>query len=361
MNASPPIPAPPALRWREFRIRYLPVLFFAAALGGVCVLWQQNLTSPMLTGTVEIRYAQVSSPYAGTIAQLHVNRFQNVARGTPVAVLVPNDPRAALDVVRSELDILQAKLGPHLTQQRNETDYERLRLDWLSQRVQLATARVNLGRARNDLSRYEELHKQKLVSDEIYEIVLGTEQALAAEVQERSNLVSDISLGLKRLEILGAPRPADDPMHALMAALQTQEQKLSQAAAGTEPVTLVAPMAGTVSMVDRQAGENLSTGDPILTITATDPEHIISYLRQPIPFEPRVGMQMEVRTRALRGQSGIARITGVGSQFESITNSLAIARRGGTLDLGLPIKISLPPGLKVRPGELVDLTLVAEN
>jgi multidrug resistance efflux pump len=200
-----------------------------------------------------------------------------------------------------------------------------------------------------------------LVSDEIYEIVLGTEQALAVEVQERSNLVSNISLGIKRLEAAGAPKLVDDPMQSLMATLQTEEQKLSQAAAGTEPVTLVAPMDGTVSMVDRQSGENLSAGDPIMTITASEPEHIISFLRQPIPFEPKVGMQMEVRTRTFQIQSGVARIENVGSQFEGITNALAILRPGVPVDLGLPIEIGLPPGLKMRPGELVDLTLLSEN
>jgi multidrug resistance efflux pump len=356
-DSPPSIPMPPAMRWREFRIRVLPILFFMAAVGVAGFLWQHNITSPVLVGTVEVRNAQVSSPYAGKITQLNVDRFQTVTQGTPVAVLVPNDPRAALDVIQSELGILQAKLGT----QQNETDYERLRMDWLSQSVLLATARVNLERARDELSRNEELHKQKLVSDDIYDIALKTEQALAVEVLERSNLVSNISLGIEHLEATGESKPADDPMQSLMATLQTEEQKLSQAAAGTEPVTLVAPIDGTVSMVDRQSGENLSAGDPIMTITATEPEHIISYLRQPIPFEPKVGMQIEVQTRAFQIQSGVARIENVGSQFEGITNALAILRPGVPVDLGLPIEISLPPGLKMRPGELVDLTLISEN
>lgn len=361
MNAPPPIPTPPALRWREFRVRVLPFLLFAGALGGAGYLWQHSLTSPALVGMVEIRNAQVSSPYAGEIVQLKVNRFQTVTQGTPVAMLVPNDPRAALDVIQSELNILQAKLGPHLTQQRNETSYEQLRMDWLLQRVDLATTRVNLERARNELQRDEELHKQKLVSDDLYDIALKTEQALAVEVSERSNLVSDASLGLKRLEVMGAPQTGENPVESLMTALQTEEQKLSQAAAGSEPVTLVAPMDGMVSAVDRQGGENLSAGDPIMTITAVKPEHIITYLRQPIPFEPKVGMQLEVRTRTFQIQSGVARIENVGSQFEGITNALAILRPGVPVDLGLPIQISLAAGLHVRPGELVDLTLASEN
>jgi hypothetical protein len=111
----------------------------------------------------------------------------------------------------------------------------------------------------------------------------------------------------------------------------------------------------------RQEGVNLSAGESILTIAAAKPEAIISYLRQPIPFEPKVGMQMEVRTRALQMQSGIARIQNVGSQFEGITNALAVMRPGVPVDLGVPIEISLPPEMKLRPGEIVDLTLRSEN
>lgn len=357
----PPVPTPIGQRWREFRVRVLPVMLFVTALGGVCFIWQRNLTAPMLVGAAEVRSAQVSAPYAGKIVQLKVDNFQAVTEGTPVAVLAPSDPRVALDVIRSKLDILQAKLDPHLTQQRNQTDYEQLRMDWLSQRVALATARVNLERARDALQRDEELHKQKLISDDVYDIALKTEEALAAEVTERSNLVVNAEAGVKRLEAMGAPQPETDPIQPLMDSLQAEEEKLDQAAAGTQPITLVAPMDGIVSAVYHRAGENLAGGETVLTITATQPAGIISYLRQPIPFEPKTGMRIEVRTRSLESRTGLAEIKSVGSQFEPITNALAVGRLGSPADLGLPIEITVPSGLKIRPGELVDLTVVSQN
>src|SRR5438309_1090732 len=109
----PPVPTPTALRWREFRVRFLPLLVFAGACASVGVIWKHNLSAPMLVGAVEVRSAQVIVPYAGKITQLNVDSFQVVTQGTPLAVLVPSDPRAGLAVVQSELDILQAKLDPH--------------------------------------------------------------------------------------------------------------------------------------------------------------------------------------------------------------------------------------------------------
>ncbi len=361
MHAPPPIPTPPAMRWREFRIRVLPVVLFAAALGCAGYLWKQNVTSPALVGAAEIRHAQLTVPCAGKIHQLNVDNFQVVTQGAPVAVLVPSDPRAALAVVQSELDILQAKLDPFLSQQRNRTDYERLRMDWLLQRVELATARVNYQLAHTELVRTQELHDLKLAPDSDYDVALSTEQAWKVDVLERSNLVAICELGIKRLEDLGTPSAATDPVQPLLATLQLEEQKLSSAAAGTEPITLAAPMDGTVSL-NRQTGENLVAGEPLLTVTATNAEHIISYLRQPIPFEPRVGMKMGVRTRTMQIQAGVAQIESVGAQFEGITNALAILRPGVAVDIGLPIQISVPSGMKIRPGELVDLSpLGSEN
>jgi multidrug resistance efflux pump len=357
MDPLPPIPIPLALRWREFRVRALPILIFLVAIGGVCFVWRHNLAAPTLVGAVETRDAEIISPSEGKITQLNFNRFQNVLKGMPVAVLVPTDPRTALAVIQSDLDILNTRLEPQLTEQRNKTAYQQLRLNWMVQKVDLATTRVNLELARDELQRDEALFKQKIVSGAVYDSALKAEQALAAEVMERSNLVVVAESSIKKLQDDGVAQAPSASVDFLMNALQVEEQKLKEASTGTEPITLTATMDGMVSMVYRQVGEYVSEGNPILTITEVEPEHIISYLRQPIPFEPKAGMEMEVRTRTMQIQSGMARIQSVGSQFETVTNSLAIIRPGKPVDLGLPIEISLPPGFKLRPGEIVDLTL----
>jgi HlyD family secretion protein len=220
---------------------------------------------------------------------------------------------------------------------------------------------VNLELAQDELQRDEALFKQKIVSEAIYDSALKAEQALVAEVMERSNLVSTTELTLKRLDADGVSQPSSDSTDLLANTLATEEQKLKDATAGTEPTTLIAPMDGMVSMIYAVAGESVAAGRPIFNITAVEPQHIISYLRQPIPFEPKPGMKMEVRTRTMQIRSGMARIESVGSQFETVTNSLTIIRPGKPVDLGLPIEVSLPPELKLRPGEIVDLTLRAQD
>lgn len=361
-DALPPIPTPPALRWREFRVRFLPALLFLAALGGVAFIWQRNVSAPMFVGAVEGRAANVASPYAAKILQLDVDRFQTVKQGTPLAVLMPTDPRTALSAVQSELDVLRARLDSYLTRQRNATDYEKLRLDWLGQRVDLATARANWQGARDALYRDKSLHAQKLISDDIYELAETLENALSAEVLERSNLVQQTESGMQTLIAANAPTATNDFAATLDAAIQAEEQKLKTVAgSGAAPVTLVAPMDGMVSFIYHQAGENIPEGDPIMVISGTRPERIVAYLRQPVAFEPKVGETVQVRTRTLQRQMSLARIASVGAQFEPITNSLAIAHPYGMIDYGLPVEVTLPPGLNLRPGETVDLALMPPN
>lgn len=360
MEPLTPIPIPPALRWREFRIRVLPILFFLAAISGVWFVWHNNISSPTLVGAAETRSARIICPYPGKITQLNVTRFQNVVKGMPLAVIVPNDPRAALAVIQSELGIINARFGTPLDEQRGKISYERLRESWLEQKVELATTRVNLELARDEMDRSDKLFEQKLISESTNEIVQKTEQALETEIFERSNLVVIVQSKMEQLA-LSDPLHSSSDDNALLKVLDIEEQKLKQATVGTETMTLTAPMDGMVNTVYRQEGENISDGDLILTISAVEPERIISYLREPIPFEPKVGMSVQVRTRTMQIQSGVAHIERVGSQFESVTNSLTLIRPGIPVDLGLPVEISLPPNLKIRPGEIVDLTLMSEN
>lgn len=357
MNRLPPIPTPPAQRWREVRIRFIPGLAFLGALALAIFLWQHNVASPTLQGAIEAIRAEVVTPQAGTLAELKVALFQEVAEGDPVAIIVPTDPRARLDLLRTEIDLLRARLEPRFSQQRNSTDYERLRLELLLQKAELASARVDLSRAENELKRTRELYDAQLVSEQLFDFSLKTKEQLETQVTEKAKLIADLEQGLQRLASLGDPKSATAAGDLMTSAIRTQEERLQQAQAGISPIVLTAPLAGVVSLVYRTEGENLMDGDPIIAINSGESTRIIGYLRQPFPIEPEIGMPVEVRSRTPRAPVHMAMIRHVGSHFEPVTNALALLRPGQVVDLALPIEVSLPPGLKGRPGELVDLTL----
>ncbi len=357
LSPLPPIPIPPHKRWREFRVEIMPLVVLGLSVLGVVYIWRQNIAAPSLQGEAEPLHAKVTSPRAGILSQLNVARFQKVSQGDPVALITPADPRVTLALIQTEMDLLRARLEPRLSEQRNATDYERLRLEWLLQKVNVATARVDLLRAESEYKRSAELLKSKLISDQTHETALRNRDELRVEVEEKTKLIVELDQGLQRLAALSNAQTASSAIEAVLAALEIEEAKIKQVQTSIGSITLLAPADGMVSIVYRHPGENVVDGEPILVISALRSERIVGYLRQPFPVEPEVGATVEVRTRGGKSEARLARVLQVGSQLEPITNSLAMIRPGNAVDMGLPIAVSMPPDLAIRPGELVDLIL----
>ncbi len=347
------IPTPIDQRWREIRIRYLPYLAFALSAIIVGVLWRQTVSPATLTGLVEPIRASVNSPIAGAIMELNVKRFEMVKAGMTIATLRPVDAGPDLDFMRSQLEIMRSRTEPLADMRRSRLDYQTLRLSWLEQKVDLATAKINLQFAETDLGRAEKLLESNSITGKSFDGRLQQKEAYEVEVTERSKLVTDLG---KELEELGPPgqgsTDASDPVEQL---IRSQEEKLRSIEKNLGLVILTAPMDGMILSVLRREGENVNAGEPIIQIGATHSERIVGYLRQPFPLEPQAGMAVEIRTRTNARETSMAQITRVGAEFELIIN--ASLHPSLLPESGLPIEVTLPPGLKVRPGEVVDLTI----
>ena len=117
---------------------------------------------------------------------------------------------------------------------------------------------------------------------------------------------------------------------------------------------------GVITTVHKRQGENIVEGEPVFTITRAQGQRIIAYARHPLRVEPKVGMSVKVRTRNGTVHVGEGKILEIAPTIEPIP-LLSHARSPiPGVDRGLPFFVSLPPGLQVRPGELVDLALLAE-
>ncbi|MDA1272866.1 MAG: HlyD family efflux transporter periplasmic adaptor subunit [Verrucomicrobia bacterium] len=354
----PPIPIPIERKWREFRLRFVPGIVLLATVGAVAFMWSQYVRAPTFQGEAETVESRVSSPHAGTLARIDVSRFQRVSKGEALAVLIPNDPRTQLALLQSQIDILRARMEPRLTGQRNATDYEQLRLEWLLQKIRLASTRVKLARAENELRRDEQMFLEKVVSEDRYDESLKERDRFRTEVQEIEQMTAEMEKTLETLATLGKTETAGSAFAAISAALEAQEQRLRLAESNLGPVTLTAPIDGMVSSIYRQAGENVQNGDPIIALAALESNRIVGYLRQPLSIEPEIGMAVEIRIRSAPPTVRMAAISHVGTQFETVSKALAIQRPAGAADVGLPIEVSLPPGLRIRPGEIVDLVIL---
>ena len=361
MSAPAPIPIPLSGRWRDARLRLLPLVVFVVAIIVLAALWKDFASAPSMVGQAEIIQANVSCYRPGMLAQLTVNRFDRVKSGDAVGQVLVTDPKilqASLAVIQADIEMLRVTMTPIAAQQRTAMDYSQLRLDWMRQRAQLASAKVNLQFAEADLHRTEQLYKDKIVSDRFYEQAKATQGRLQNEVDELTRLVDEQTRNFEQLQLTNSADITKITDNPLRAAISAQESKLRLTEAELSPITLRAPVDGMVDVIYHRAGEAVTAGEPIVSIAPNQAVRIVGYLRPPIVQEPKPGMRVEVRTRGPNRQLGSALVIDVGNQFEAIAPALQAPVRIANVELGLPVGISMPANMKIRPGELVDLTLL---
>lgn len=357
----PPIPTPPAQRWREVRLVYLPRVMFGAAILLVAWMWNDSVAPATLVAEAEVAGTDVRAAQAGVVASLKVALHQNVRAGEIVGHIAAANPRlleATLAVIRAEVGMLSATMQGATDKQRVALEFERMQLDWMHERVERAELQGRLQQTEADLTRAEPLHRTGVIAEENYEQLKITRASLVAQLDEKSKLIARLEPVLRGLNATDPQAAGLSGESALAAAIKVQETKLKLAEEQLSPVPLVAPISGVVALVLHRAGETVMAGDAVLRITAAKPERLTGYLRQPLPFEPKAGMAAEVRTRTTPARVALTKITHVGAALEVISPTVLAAMRlppTPAPETALRIEFELPASLAIRPGEHVDV------
>jgi multidrug resistance efflux pump len=347
MEPLTPIPVPPSHQWREFRIKRVPLIFFCTALVAVVFIWKDYISAPSMTGEVEVVSADVISAVPGTLAELEVKRFEKVTKGQVIGKLVPMDPeilKASLTAVEMDLKILRARMA--MDRERNQLNQAQLRLDYMDQRVQLATAKVDLQSAEREYQRHLKLKEEKLASESEFEWFRNLRDIREQDVAERTKLIAELE---KQLSAVVTPTGTPDPFDT---AITAQEAKLLLSEG---PISLKAPMDGVVSAVANEQGEQVMAGVPIVTISSPKPGRILGFARQPLTKVPKPGDSIQVRTRSAPRKTVMAKVLHVGSEMQPVTSPMRIRGYDNSQERGLPFQVSMPEGVELFPGELVDL------
>lgn len=349
------IPIPRSRRWREFRMRVLPVIVFVTLCAVAGVMWRNYARQGMMLGLGEGVRSVVASPQPAMIEQWLVKPYTIVQQGTPLARLRPVDPRGDFDYLRSLFELERARVQPSVAEE-NAMNFERIRVELLQTRSEVAIARVKLELAERDVARNAPLYREKLVSEDIYELSVNTRDALKAEVVEKSRAMAEIESRLEHLRPIGEPgmMSVDDAGSNWLARV---EKAQAAALANLQPLTLLAPITGMVGLPQRRAGEFVTEGEWLLTINSLRADRIVGYLRQPYPIDPKPGMEVRVTTKTQKSQTFSSHIVQIGAHVEAITNAIGFIPQGTFIDAGLPVIVHVPDDIQIRPGEVVGLTI----
>src|SRR4029077_19837959 len=205
----------------------------------------------------------------GVLGELNVARFQKVKVGDPIGKIMVADPKilaSSLAVIQAEIESLRANMRPVAMQQRNAMDYDQLRLDWMKERTQLAAARVNFELAGTEFHRTEELFKDKIVSERVYDQAKAARNRLQSEVENLTKMVEEGEKNLQMLQLTNSKELSSISVDPLRAAIAVQESKLHLTEAELSPIEVLAPIDGIVSTIFHRAGESITAGQPIVAV-----------------------------------------------------------------------------------------------
>jgi HlyD family secretion protein len=245
---------------------------------------QRNGPKPDGSGTIECTQVQVAPEVGGRILKLPPREGAKLKKGDLVAELDPRDYGMKRDEVRAALATAQAQLNLLLAGAREE-DIQRAR-------EQVREAKAAAAAAQGDLQRVEKVYEQKSATQKQYDdaktAVERTTAALAAADQNLARL-------------LKGNRPEE--IRVAEAAVEQVKVRLSQAEKAMADCTVLAPIAGVITVRSREEGEMVAPGAPLITISKLDEVWLSVY----IP-ETRLG-QVKL------GQSGRVKIDGENKEF----------------------------------------------
>jgi len=373
------IRTPFAQQWRRIRYQLFPVLAFGASVVLTVWLWGHQVGLPNTVGEVNLIQVQATSSVDGVLAALPGRTFEvfdTVKSGEVVARLDSQQILAAVDTFKKDLARIRGDLaaaeaqalrdqalheqGAKAEAERLAVGVERIRLEILAHKADLEADRAELKGLTERYQAVKDLYDHGIESrlvlveaasarDVVQERIAGYERAIReAEAQRKA--------AEERLKTLG---PVQSPnLEAILApfraAITTQEALIRETETQLAATDVRSPVDGMVSAIYYHPGQAVKAGEWIMTISANQNQYVVCYLRQEQRIQPKVGMPVEVHVRSIPVNVIPARVDRVGGQVEAVPPHQL--RDPKTVEWGLPVRIVLPTGAILRPGELVDVT-----
>src|SRR5688500_14998745 len=185
MDQLPVIPTPAGQRFREFRIRFLPVVVFASTILAITYIWREHVTPPNLIAHVEPVSAYVRAANNCIVTNLLVEIYQPVRKGDTIAEVIVTDSRrldADFQMLRSQLSLVQLELGALIDRDRLSLDYYGMRNDYQTEVRLLKEAQAELPQAQYNVNLASNSLGSGLVSEFDYQTHLSRYAILKADI-----------------------------------------------------------------------------------------------------------------------------------------------------------------------------------
>jgi HlyD family secretion protein len=292
------------------------------------------------SGTVEATEAQLGFQVPGRILEIKPREGDRVHAGDVVAWLDRTELQARRAQARAQLAAARALLAE---------------LEAGARREELAVARES---ARAAEERYRDAERDYQRIRRLFE-----GGAVAREALDKAQLALDVAQSQRdqaqqQLQMVETG-PRRERLQAQRAAVEQAEAGLRQAEAALQHAVITAPFDGVVTVRDREPGEVVGAGVPVLTLMNPDDRWVRIYIREDRIGAVSIGQPAAISTDTYPGKRYQGVVSFIASEAEFTPRNVQTAEERVKLVYAVKVRITGDSGQELKPGMPADVRLAA--
>ena len=316
------------------------IVVIAAVAGGAYYLLRHRSAGDGLSasGTVEATEASLGFQAAGRIERIRVNEGDRVKAGDTLAVLDRTELGARHAQAAAQLAAAQATLAELERGARSEELVQAREAD--------SAAAARLADAQRDLARAEQLFRGGAASQEAFD-----KARLAADVarSQREQAAQQLRL------VQSGPRV--ERIAAQRALVQSAQAQLQQVSAQLANAVVVAPFGGVVTVRQRQPGEIVAPGAPVVTVANFDDRWVRIYIAENRLGAVSIGEAATITTDTYRDRTYAGAVSFIASEAEFTPRNVQTTEERVKLVYAVKVRITGDTTLALKPGMPADVSL----
>ncbi len=353
----------------------LPITVWVCAVCVVCLLFNQQMPRIEMTGIASSENRLISSQVNGRLKLIHVKLFEDVKAGDILAILENDNIQAQLATATAENTRLNAELlamedrlrssnqnkamQEFTDSRRFNVDVERNRLRILDLTTLIESDQIILNGYKYKLDLLTELHKDNIATSYEYQLAQNEYQALARKLEENQNALIQTKLDLENsitrrdqyAKMHPIPQSIQLAIEPLRSKILIQQRKIYELKIEDAMMIIQSPIDGRVSQLVRGSGETVLRGEPILSVSATQTSQIVAYAKEIHSEKIEEGLTLSLFKRSAPQTMTPTTIQIVGPEIVQLPKRLW--PNPSLPSWGIPVILSVPEDLMIKPGETV--------
>jgi HlyD family secretion protein len=317
----------------------IPVVALAAiAIVLRVTVFRSDAAGVSASGTVEATEARLGFQVAGRIEAVRVQEGDRVAAGDTLAVLDRAELRARHAQATASLAAARALLAELTAGSRSE---ERVQAQ---EAARAATDRLT--DAERDLVRVQRLFDAGALSQEQFDKARLQVDVLRSQQQQAEQQLRLVETG-----------PRTERLTAQRAVVAQAEAAVRQVDATLTHAVIVAPFPGVVTVRDREPGETVAPGAPVLTVMNLDDRWVRIFIPETEVGAVQIGQEAAITADTYRDRVYGGRVAFIASQAEFTPRNVQTQEERVKLVYAVKVRVVQDSTYDLKPGLPADVRL----